>query len=186
MAPRPDAVGLHRLPRGLTDQRLPEGKVQVHRPGSPCPATSLYHRAGRERAPRPGGSQFGDAGAQLPAHRVAKEPGLVNGLGRPAVVKLLRPVGSDGQHWHARMVGLEHGWVELRRRGAARGDDRSGKSSCQPEAQGEKSRRTLVQQHVKPEIASLSRFGQRDQDGCRTRPGAGNRVGDASAQPFVH
>jgi len=106
-------------------QRLPEGKVQLHR--------TRVERAEAGRGIRCPAGQ-GDGGARLGARAVrcglidaqarrhAEQAGLQGGLVRADAAQLARPVGRQQDHGHPRVVRLEHRGVEVRH-GRARGAD---------------------------------------------------------------
>ena len=111
----PAVVALGRQVAGLTDQRLAERQVQVHRAGAaprPRPGAARLRQAWRDRL-------VGDAGVVEPAHGAAVEVGLVDGLRGADVAQLGRPVGGADEQRHAGLVGLDDGGVEVRRRRAA-------------------------------------------------------------------
>ena len=105
---------------GGADQRLAERQVQVHGPGGR--AGGLDDGAGGEAAPRAGGLGRGRPRIGEPAGGPAEEVGLVDGLRGADVAQLGRAVGGDDEQRHPVEVGLDHGGVELGRRGAAGGE----------------------------------------------------------------
>ena len=126
-------------------ERLAERQVEVHRPGGR--PERLGHRPRRERAPL--GTDTGSIARARrlvePAHRVAVQLHLVDGLPRAGVAQLGRPVGGAHDHRDPPVVRLEHRRVEVRRRGARRAQQRRRASGRARDAESEERRRPLVE-----------------------------------------
>ena len=165
-------------------QRLAERQVEVHRPGRRTAARRPTAR-GRQRrasaAPAPGRS-VGHSGVVEPAHRVAEELHLVDGLPRAGVAQLGRAVGGAHDQRDAAVVRLEHRGVEVRGRGARRAQHDHGTArSPAASAEGEERRRALVEVHV--HAGSASSPASASASGAERDPGARHGVGDAVRAP---
>ena len=80
--------------RGSAEQRFSKGKVRVHRARPHRAGRRLGDEAAAERAPARSGSLVGHAGIDRPPQRPGEQPRLLDGLGRPDVMELRRPVRS--------------------------------------------------------------------------------------------
>ena len=87
--------------------------------GAPSASATARDASARHSAPTPGRSS-GTPGVVEPAHRVAVELHLVDGLAGAGVAQLGRAVGGAHDQRHAAVVGLEHRGVEVGRGGARR------------------------------------------------------------------
>ena len=176
-------------PVGRADERLtgrhqglPERQVQVHRAGGR--PEGLRHRARRGGAPEPPRSVpiLRCARVAEPAHRVAVELLLIDGLAGAGVTQLGRTIRSADDERDPCMVGLEHRRVEVRRRGAGRAQH-----DCRPptrlaEPEREERRRSLVEVHVQPDPRVV---GKCERERCRARARRETCVGHAVAHPLV-
>ena len=135
---------------GRTEQGLPEGQVEVDRPGTVGAAAGLGERPGRQRPPGPGGGQLGGPRVHLPPDSPTEEAFLVDGLGGAKAVELWRAVGRYGHHGHPGVVGFDDRRVQFGGGGAARRYDRCRHPRRQGQAESEEPGRTLVGQYMEP------------------------------------
>jgi len=182
--PRPDedlGVG-RRLGVGLEGahrhERFSERPVHVDRPG--------WGRDGRRH--RPGGDpadvglgrrpDLGDRQLAEPLHLPPVEMELVDGLVRPPVPELGRPVGGEDDERDPRLAGLGHGRPEVHGRGARGREEDDGPPGRPSQAETEVGRRPLVEmdEDPKPWVAAQG-------EGERRRPRTRTDDGLADARP---
>jgi hypothetical protein len=82
-----------------------------------------------------------------PPNGVAIELELVDCLARADIAKLWWPVRREHDHRHARLVGLDHRRVQVRRRGPGRAEHRGRDCSGERGAEREEPGAALVQDH---------------------------------------
>ena len=92
---------------GRTEQGLPEGQVEVDRPGTVGAAAGLGERPGRQRPPGPGGGQLGAPGCT--SHRTAlpKRPSWSTVWGAP------KPWSSGGRSAVTATMGTPAWWASM-------------------------------------------------------------------------
>ena len=132
-------------------QGLTQRQVEVDRPGEPVPGTP----GGR---PRPAGQRppvavhprprLGHPGLAEPAHRVPVQLDLVDGLVRAGAAQFRRPVRGEHQQRHPCLAGLDHGPVEVRRRGPRGAHQRDRTAARLGQAEREKRGGPLVDPHM--------------------------------------
>ena len=135
-------------------ERLAKGEVGVHRTGPVGAGRRLGDQSGADRAPpRPAG-HFGHTGRAAPAHGRTVEAPLVDGLRRAHPLELRRPIGGADDERHAVVVRLDDARVQLRRGGAARGQDHDGPIGRRGEPDGEEPGAAFVQPHVHRDLGT--------------------------------
>ena len=152
----------------------------MHRPGPACPVHRLGEGADSQGPPGRLLRRHGDARRGRPAGRRRVEADLFDGLGRPGVVQLGRPVCRADDERHPGVVRLDHRRVEFGGRGAAGDTDDRRAARRHREPQRVEGRAPLVEPHVRREPC-----GQRECKGRRARARADHGVGDTEPDPFV-
>ena len=116
-----------------------------------------------------------------PADRIAVELELVDRLARADVAELRRPIGSEHDHRHTRLVGLDDGRVEVGggRSGGAQHDGRDPGGEGRPER--EEAGAALIEDHSSPRSRAAARGRRRvGWSASRARgPPCGRRSGPA-------
>ncbi len=117
---RPAAAPTVGRVRHAGHQGLTQRQVEVDRPGEPA-ADAPGGRPGPAGQRPPVGvhprPRLRHPGLAEPAHRIPVQLDLVDGLVRTGAAQLRRPVRGEHQQWHPCLAGLDHGPVEVRRRG---------------------------------------------------------------------
>ena len=111
---------------------------------------------------------------RVPLRRPAVDPLLVDRLGRAAVAQLGWPVRAEHDQRHPRLLGLDHGRVELGDGGPRRGQQDDRPAARAGHAEREEAGGALVEEHPDPEPG---RRPQRQGERRRARPGADDGVG---------
>ena len=140
-------------------ERLSKGQVGVHRTRPVGAARRLGDQAGADRAPACPVGHLGHTGRAAPAQGRTEETSLVDGLRGAHSLELRGAVGGAHDERDAVVVCLDHARVQLRRSGAARGQDHDGPGGRRGEPDGEEPRAALVQPDVDRDLGT---GGQRD------------------------
>ena len=117
-----------------------------------------------------------------PTHVCAVEADLVDRLPRAPFAQFGRPIGAEYDQRHVGVVGLDHCWVEVRRRRTGCADERGRRTGRLRGAEGKKARRPLVDLRPTAERSVLSGGNRK---GCGARPGADADLLHAHASEFI-
>jgi hypothetical protein len=101
-------------------------------------------------------------------------------------MELGRPIGGDDKHRDAGVVRLDDRRMQFGSSRTACRHDRRRHAGRQPETEGEEASRTLVQNNMEVQPASLGRFGKGNQKRRRTRPRRHHGVRHPRPHPFVN
>ena len=140
----------------------------MDRPERPAARRRVGARERRPPVPNRVRCRLGDADVDKPAHGVAIELDLVDGLVGPGLAKLRRAIGGEDQQRNVGVVRLDHGRVEVGRRRPGGADHRGRPPAGLADSEGGESRRALVDEDVDPDRGVV---GQRQ----RERRGTGAR-----------
>ena len=187
---RRPAAARPRIPgrRPVRDERVTERQVQVHRPGRAA-------RGAGRRPPGPAGQRppvgrlpgafLRRADLAEPAHRVAVQLDLVDGLVGAGAAQFRRAVRGQHQQRNARLAGLDHRGVEAGRRRPGRADHAHRPAARLGQAQRQVRRRALVDTDVQPHIPALRPGEQLHRQ--RRAPGTRreHRIGHPAADQLV-
>ena len=154
LGPAARRTALARGVRQAGHQRLTQRQVQVHRPGEPV-AGARGGRPGTAGQRPPVGvharPRLRHPGLAEPADRVPVQLDLVDGLVRAGAAQLRRPVGGEHEQRYPGLACLDHGRVEVRRRGPRGADQRDRPPARLGQAEREKRGRPLVDPHMQPQ-----------------------------------
>ncbi len=192
LGPAARRTALARRVRQAGHQRLTQRQVQVHRPGDPV-AGARGGRPGAAGQRPPVGvharPRLRHPGLAEPADRVPVQLDLVDGLVRAGAAQLRRPVGGEHEQRHPGLAGLDHGPVEVRRRGPRGADQRDRPPARLGQAEREERGRPLVDPHMQSQARSPCLL-RAVPEGDGQRRAAGPRRQHGLRQPapgqFVH
>ncbi len=148
----------------------------ARRPGTPARA-SAFGSGAVDRRPR------ADPGSWNQRTAPPNSRGLVDGLARAPVAQLGGPVGGADEQRHPRVVRLDHGGMQVDRRGTRRAAHDGGPAGRQTDAERAKPGRPLVEHDVDPEPAVAHQVPA--SAACSGDPGDTTAGGDPGAHPLV-
>ena len=159
-----------------------KGRLRWTGPGRPpAPPERVRPGLAGQRAPVGGHPRplLGQPGLAEPAHRAAVQLDLVDRLVGAGAGELGRPVGGQHQQRDRRLVGLDHGRVEVGRRRPGGAQHRHRPPAGLGQAEGGERRGPLVDPDVQPQPAALLQLDQ----GHGQRGAARSGRQDGLAQP---
>ena len=153
--------------RLVHNQWFAQGDVEVDRSGAAAECRPVRAAGERSDPSQPVRARHREIGLEKPSDSVPEQLQLVDRLAGANLAQLRRPVGGEDDQRHPRLIGLDHGGQEVRRRRPRRARDHDRPSRSFRRAEREEPGAALVD--MRP-AAQTAIPGEREDDRRIARP----------------